>query len=469
MSTVNEEFTHRGYFFLPNKESEQVFGTLMFIPNKEIKLELAGSLTNDLGIFGGEERIDFILGYMLDGKKITLYKCHISNRSASFPGYLRNDYTALYLFVGGHFDSEEKLKFSAAYFQFNNLDEWLNISGFKIDDSRFITNKEILINYKLPEKITYQIDSTINYGFEFGFSGPQTNAYQKHIKIEQQTHFYFNFTAQQQALNKILQLSNNFQNFLALATLEVVYPSSIILINNELFQESDNEKIPDKIDLYFVRNKIFNEPKIINRFEMLFSFEIIKESFPKIFKKWLTICDDVEPSINLLFDYIYRSRVFTTNHFLNIIFAVETYHRKRYKNYLIMSDSQKNRLENILSVTPIEHREWLKEKLAFSYEPSLQERLIEIIKSINSPVLLKAIGDIDETITNAKNSRNYYVHFSPRLEKKVLKGGLLFQLTEKLKYILIYCLLRDIGLSETTIDNLFIKNKYRFLDYLNRY
>lgn len=461
---MENELIYKGYFHLPEKSDNEVFGTLSFDQHVGVVLELAGSLTGKMnqGVF----RPEIILGNTLDGKKITLYKCFENNRHLSSPGFISSKYSAMYLFLGAHFSDLSNMKFSEVYFQFNNLDEWLDISGFNIDDSTYQTDKKLKIYFKHPEKIYFKLNEEIDFGFSFTHSDFNIDAFQKKVHLEQYSNLFFQFKSNYADLNKILDFSNAFQNFLALATYEITYPCSILLINPNNYLQFDENIYYEEIKLYFKRSKIYDESRIKDKYQMLFHFQQIKTDFQKMFIQWLNIRKDLEPSINLLFDYFYKSRTFTTNHFLNIIYAIETYHRRRYKNYLIEPDIHKNRLDNIYKNVPEEHLTWLKEKLIFSHEPSLKERLEEIIDTVKCEVLLKVIGDKDEFIRDAKNSRNYYVHFSPSLKKKALTGGKLYHLSEKLKYLLIYCLLKDIGISESNITETFSKNRHELFGYL---
>ena len=461
---MKTEKKYEGYFYLPQNKDNKVFGMITYYPNDEILIELAGSLIES-EYFGFYEA-DIILGDSLDGKKLTLYKCYISNRSNSFPGYVSNKYSVLYLFIGAHFSNLNSIIFTEVYFQFNNLDKWLDISGFKIDDSKHQSDKELKITFKLPERVENKLDERTSFGFSFSHSEFRTNIFQRETHLEQNTHLYFKFDSGYATLDTILDLSNAFQSFLAMATLRSTYPYSIILFNPNVNYQHEDKINNQEIQLIYKRNKIFDESRSIEKFQMLFTYQDIKSDFQKIFLKWLTVRNDLEPSINLLFEYFYKSNIFTVNHFLNIIHAVETYHRRMFNNYSIDKEDHEKRLRSINESVPEEYREWLKEKLSFSHEPSLKERLIEIIDSIKNDVLLEAIGNKDEFIRDAKNSRNYYIHFSERLKEKALKGSKLYYLSEKLKYILIYSLLKDTGISEEIISNVFTKNKYELFGFL---
>ncbi len=462
---MQNDLKYEGYFYLPGNENNEVYGTILYSQRNGILLELAGSLHDVMNqeIF----KPDIILGNSLNGKKITLHKCFESNKHISSPGYISTIFSAIHLFIGAHFQDVNNINFSEVYLQFNNLDEWLDISGLNIDDSKYQSDKELIINFKLPGKINYKLNEDIDFGFSFSHSSFQINANQKEINLEQYSNLFFLFNSKDADLNTILDLIIGFQTFLSLATFAVTYPCSIILINRDSYNEQDNMKYPEEIYLYFERSKMVDESHDQNKFQMLFSYEKVRIEFQQIFQKWLSIRKDLRPTINLLFDYFYKSKTITTNNFLNIIHAIETYHRQRFNNYLISPEKHKERLDKIYNSVSKEYLSWLKEKLTFSHEPSLKERLEEIMETVKSEVLLEVLGNKNEIISDAKNTRNYYIHFSSNLKMKSLKVKELYHLTEKLMFLLIYCLLKDIGINENDIDELFSKNRYFLFSHLN--
>ena len=79
------------------------------------------------------------------------------------------------------------------------------------------------------------------------------------------------------------------------------------------------------------------------------------------------------------------------------------------------------------------------------------------------PLLKKHLfNDYESIINNAKNSRNYYTHYSPTLEKKALKDTELFYLTERLKIFLLILLLSETGIEKENLGNI-IKESSQFL------
>ncbi len=151
--------------------------------------------------------------------------------------------------------------------------------------------------------------------------------------------------------------------------------------------------------------------------------------------------------------------------FLSLIMALEVYHRRLIGNEDISTEEHEERVKQILNNTPDKYREWLKEKLKYSNEPSLRKRIKEIYD------MLKNIGYVTDLIPKKKdfvddvvNTRNYFVHYDQSLKNKALKGTKLYRLIQKLKVLVEICLLKEIGFLDTGIDNIYRQNrKYKWL------
>lgn len=108
----------------------------------------------------------------------------------------------------------------------------------------------------------------------------------------------------------------------------------------------------------------------------------------------------------------------------------------------------------------------MNQKLLFSNEPTLKERLEELLNNYSNDTLKKVIKDPADFIKKVKDSRNYYTHFDSKLKKKAAKGGDLYYLTERMKLLLTCCLLNIIGFNNNLIQQLLKKNEYRHYNHL---
>ena len=145
---MRENFSYKGSWFSPDNPSHQIVGTLSFEYNKNTILELVGQFTI------GKKKIseaDIILGITTDGKFITLYKCYEIQRTLSLPmGGSTTKWSIIFTISGGHFYKKEDLKFHLAAISFHNFNEWLGVSGFKINPTDYKKNKSKVV-YSLPK------------------------------------------------------------------------------------------------------------------------------------------------------------------------------------------------------------------------------------------------------------------------------------------------------------------------------
>lgn len=62
------------------------------------------------------------------------------------------------------------------------------------------------------------------------------------------------------------------------------------------------------------------------------------------------------------------------------------------------------------------------------------------------------------------DSRDYYAHFMPRERKQhILDGFDLHDLTQKVRRLVICCVLSDLGMDNTAIDGIFKNSNSKFI------
>ena len=96
--------------------------------------------------------------------------------------------------------------------------------------------------------------------------------------------------------------------------------------------------------------------------------------------------------------------------------------------------------------------EWLKEKLAFANEPTLKNRLEDLIETYSFAYFNERVNNRETFCKQAKDSRNYYTHFNKDLLRKALNGKELFDLTENLKLLLFSAVFKSIGIENDLFD-----------------
>jgi len=87
------------------------------------------------------------------------------------------------------------------------------------------------------------------------------------------------------------------------------------------------------------------------------------------------------------------------------------------KNYELPEEEHAKRLEEIIKAAPSQHKEWLKNKLAYSNEPSLRKRLKEIFNEIRDVIPKEIFPDEEYFIGKVVDTRNYLTHYDKRLKE----------------------------------------------------
>lgn len=461
---MTEDFKIIGEWFLPSNPNDRVHGTLNFSRNEGASLELYGSLKSNHSLheFANQE---LILGLSSKSKLITLYKCHMTKSGGATlvqgqeSGKITLTYSIMYTLVGLHVNSPDELMFDHISSEIFNLGEWVGISGFinSMPDFEKIQRNEISVEYKLPEPIEFVIDKHSKGKFSFVANHPGFSRYQKNISIKQGVHFQVD-TEPEKSVEDLLSYVFNFQNLLVLALYRSTYPMSISLRGERHKKELvGREPIRKKIELHISTSNIKANEEPLFDFEMLFSYKQIKDQFPQIIKNWFAKYELLKPAFNLLFEQFYNGNRFSENTFLNLAQSAETFHARIHNHTKIPKGEYQAMKEEILKSAPEVYHKWLKDQFNFGNNLNLHTRLSELTEKYSNDFLDRIITDKDEFVKQVKHSRNYYTHYSNDGKKKALKGGDLFYLSERLKILLVWAFLVEVGfdneLLSSCIDN----------------
>jgi hypothetical protein len=165
---------------------------------------------------------------------------------------------------------------------------------------------------------------------------------------------------------------------------------------------------------------------------------------------------DLDPVYRLFLGTVYNPRSYLEQRFLNLVQALEVYHRRVLYAPDLPKKEHEKRVEEILDAVPKEHRGWLERKLQVVSEPSLNQRLHEIFKkhlSIVESVIDRKKKARAEFIEKVVATRNYRTHFDDSKKDKAARGEELYQIVRKLNLVLEACLMEEIGFSpEKTKD-----------------
>lgn len=282
----SEPIEEMGFFWSPKNPENIVQGVLRISEARKISLELQDKLESS-SISDLYEDLDenkkCIFGLVRDGY-VSLQECSVLSYSPSGPRGFANFFPHMKLsaslaFTG--FDDacslEEDPKFYSVKFSVSNLDEWVEIKkfGFQFSD----TENEVSVTCSFPKKILLcsinymgtNLEINLRFGFPFV---SEKNILEQVVDVvlsveKPQSFIYFE------------DLIFKLRNFFTFAMDDRCFVDNIRVI-------SPNEDERLCCNVYYPGRLSFNdEGEIIRAYNMLFTFDAIKDQTDEVLSNWL--------------------------------------------------------------------------------------------------------------------------------------------------------------------------------------
>jgi hypothetical protein len=429
-----ENINYDGIWWLPDNPDQKVSGSLKIVPGTAAKLSLIGSFRSIKDIFNTNNDKVTIFGSLPDGKNISLYKCQAINSRISSSGFPIESYIAQTIAIGSHIKELDDIRFKRVYIHFSNLDDWVNISGFDIQQL------EYTINYRRPEPIKVNIEDC-GISIEFEVEGPTRSFVQKEAYIKQKTFLKIEFS-EEKPLEDFEYVEKLFRNFL---TLGVGVP-----VRSLEFKGFSEKDIYDSVEMIYSAVDIAQ--KEVFPPNMLFTFKDVSIKFENYLTNWFRKAEFLDVVYDLYFSPFYNPKMYSEHIFLSLVQAIESYHRRTTENRELPQEEHDQRIRDILGGVPDAHKSWLESRLEYSNEPRLRKRLNDVIDRY--PGIIGKSKDKKQFINNVIDTRNYLTHYDSKLKERAatdVKG--LYDITQRLKHMLELCFLAELGFDETEIKN----------------
>jgi Apea-like HEPN len=180
--------------------------------------------------------------------------------------------------------------------------------------------------------------------------------------------------------------------------------------------------------------------------DMIFTLADIEPDASAALDSWFRASETLDSVCGLFFAIYYNPRMFVEQRFLNLVFALESYHRRRVRNAAVSDVKHSLRVAALLGKAPQKYRKWLRYRLRYSNEPDLRQRLKDL--------LLRAALLADELLPDSKrfldkvtSTRNYYTHYDASLRDRAARAAdSLYWGSEVLRTLLTDCLLSELGI-----------------------
>ena len=170
---------------------------------------------------------------------------------------------------------------------------------------------------------------------------------------------------------------------------------------------------------------------------------------------WFAFSGSDPEAFELLSEYMrFPGRLLQQDRLLYLARIIELYYRggKRFVQSLKPRDEHKARKKAVLDAIPEAERDWVQASLARSNDKTLRERVSELVESFGE-ALSPLFADIEEFAATATDNRNYYTHYSERTKEagRIVEGYDLYELVERLLFLVRACVLREMGFENEAI------------------
>ncbi len=421
---LDHKLEYKGYWWLPSNPEDQLAGSLTIEPDGMIKLELFGGFRkeeDEIFITFEPKNQPVIYGRCYapnsNMKDISLFVCRGAVRYNTGSTFIMTSYTCHYALIGIHVDSMNAPVFFKAAVDYDELVYWCpsNIIKTTLKENHLsldidITHKDAvpLSKVELENGITLSLMDGVTYSI----------GYPK-MYFEQGT--YIDICKGNISAQDVLSVVRKFERFITVATLEMQEHSRITLQSELEYQEFDNgERRYHTIELIVPRyeygKRTENRPH-----EFLFRYADVAKDFASMYAKFCVDKNIDQIWSNLIYS-LEKKRVFTSNDFLVVVQALD----------------------------------------GFAIRFRKAQGLFEELKSLRDEFIgVKGIKQLtDDDLIAAKGSRHYYTHILKIEEKEsrnAVDGAKLLNITNKLRLLLICCVLSFLGMDVERINEMVSK------------
>ena len=321
-------------------------------------------------------------------------------------------------------------------------------TGIEVDEQ--IERGSLTISYNRPMDILLNVHKDMQLLITFAWTPPGFPI-TKRAEVRQKT--FFKLTSQDALkLDVFIAVAQKITAFLCFIMDEIVCLDSMTATSDDLretYPDGRTASVPVKI-YYSTWPYAKNEPAI-NKLNMLFKFERIRDSAERIISNWIKDYEQIAPALDLYF--LTKAGTLPTMNiqFLTLVQALEAFHRSTSDEMHMDKSEFKAIRRKMLNECPEEHKKWFGIKLLNGNELTLGDRIEKLIEPfdclIDDERRLKLITHIAKT-------RNSLTHPSKKSEQKAADGVLLQFLCRKMNALFRLQFLKFIGFDEQAIDDI---------------
>jgi hypothetical protein len=447
-----------GYWWLPASEDNKLPGILTFSQDE-------GAVLETIGMFGTDQADQPVLIHGIDehGHPITLSNCiiHSYNHPIIGSGVGNQKYWVHMIFEGVHFPSEAQIKFYKLYGYYTDLDAWVDINGFEIEQNLIDGKLISRISYEQPPNLLIDIDDNFQVGVGFSYNGPNLSFVQTEVKITQETYLVVGTKNCDIDFECLFEKLNIFSYLLQVATQRIPYPILIIGLSHVNSQEiNGEEKYNPKIKIYYQPIEPIRKQKPLIPPLMLFTY---KDLDAEQIKKWFSSFEFYKTQIHLYRALFFNNRLFLETKFLNIAQALESLHGILYGSQYLSNDDFKKKKELALESVPDEYKVWVERALTSTNYKSFKIRIYELLKR-KEQLFSVCINDFENFSKRVRDTRNEFVHQGKQKNSFHSKEEI-FSSTKLLSIVFEVYLLEIMGFPDEKIAKIYKQQIDQYLQF----
>lgn len=446
MEEIYNKKIYHGRFFLENQEKDFYYGVLE-IKNDQIEL----SLNTPLKI--GFDDCLTIFGFLDDGNKITLEYCSL--KSEKFSSLFKSQkISVLNCYIGEIINNLEDNIIVGMRIETSLLKSWANM--FIFDDKK--NEDSFDFSYKLQKPIISELEFfSVTLNFDISMSYPSNSSF----NFEQTPAFYINFR-EKVSVEKAWKIAfkiNQLMTILIGEKTEIIEIKFFLKKLDEEIVETKYHKIIYETPLIPYGSIWKSETKNKEKHWRFMSSNLreIEIQLPDIIKTWFSKEDKIDVLINLFTSVYLLDGQFTETQFLTLAQALESFHRKNRKNYMLDENEFAEKRKKIIEALPEEYKEEFEGRLKFTNEPNFSKRIKELFNEANDIIGNKK-RDIKSISNEISEMRNYYTHYDKSNKNHNSNNfDKLIEYTDLMEILVYIILFKEIGFDNDKIKKIFNK------------
>jgi len=470
MSTVDapDVTEEMGYWWLPSRPDNKVPGTIRYGFSIDPELVLLGVLREgdeSRLIFGsGEEDLpEIICGITRSGNECTLVDCQISQRKHSGAGCAES-YLAGMLIEGRCVTAKNDLVLHQMTAHFDYLTEWYGRTGRSSRQGAF-PSVSIQIQMPQPNLADYG-EGTLKLGIESQLNKPRLGGELVHAENAAMT-----------IVPSTPQLLPDFLNdslfpFICFVSLGTGRAHTFKRLSGK-FAVDCRDKVGEELKLvpssrfFWKQKRVDTQRRELVPPHMIFAFSHVEKALDEFLAKWYATYSKYRAILDLFFGRVQDTGFINSNTLLNVIQVVEGLHQIGRPERKISLDSNERQIAaSILEVCPEQYKQWLERRIMRSRGMYLIDRIDDLL--FEHAGVLGLCEDFRKHLAKrAKDMRNYYTHYSDN-SLNMASAEDLYIFTNLFRYLVVACLLEEIGFSRVQAHGLLVNCRY-FTTFIERH